>query len=526
MWGDADEGLSMHNLRWLSLLAPQFAVNGDSVEILHTPTDFHSILKEQALGAKKRIVLAALYLGTGTLENDLMEAVHAAAKSSQDELNITILMDCNRGFRGEKNSIHMMRPLFDHYGNSDKLKIFLYHTPNLRGILRKLLPNRWNETIGVAHLKVFIFDDTLVISGANLSHDYFVDRQDRYILFHNCAQLADYFNTLVDTIGEFSLQLSSNEKVKMPQGGSHHPYDGNLKDFIVDANKRIKHMIKTFLRPDAKICQLYEEYCKLPQKANKGTVRETSISLSKASNIISQCQIGNVAAPHALGKLDTDKVNSRKCNNLDTLIYPTVQMGLFGIRQDEFITKLLFKSFTAGSKVCLTTGYFNITDEYRDMIINDSDAGYDILLSSPEANGFFNGRGFSKYIPQAYMHLCKEFFYKVQDSGRNNDLALLEYIRSGWTFHGKGIWFYPPGEKHPSMTMIGSPNYGSRSVNRDLEAQVVLATENIRLREKLHLERSNLIKYTRTISANTFSQPRYFIPRWVAFVTNYIKIYF
>jgi len=35
----------------------------------------------------------------------------------------------------------------------------------------------------VCHLKAAAFDDDLVMTGANLSHDYFTDRQDRYIIF-------------------------------------------------------------------------------------------------------------------------------------------------------------------------------------------------------------------------------------------------------------------------------------------------------------------------------------------------------
>ena len=41
---------------------------------------------------------------------------------------------------------------------------------------RKVLPQRWNEIVGLQHCKVYIFDDSVIISGANLSSDYFTDR--------------------------------------------------------------------------------------------------------------------------------------------------------------------------------------------------------------------------------------------------------------------------------------------------------------------------------------------------------------
>ena len=38
-----------------------------------------------------------------------------------------------------------------------------------------------------------------------------------------------------------------------------------------------------------------------------------------------------------------------------------------------------------------------------------------------------------------------------------------EYEREGWTFHAKGLWYYPPGGNGlPTMTMVGSPNFGYR----------------------------------------------------------------
>lgn len=51
---------------------------------------------------------------------------------------------------------------------------------------------------------------------------------------------------------------------------------------------------------------------------------------------------------------------------------------------------------------------------------------------------------------------------------------LLEYSRPGWEYHAKGIWLRPPGALQPCLTAIGSPNYGHRSVLRDLEAQLLL----------------------------------------------------
>jgi CDP-diacylglycerol--glycerol-3-phosphate 3-phosphatidyltransferase len=53
-------------------------------------------------------------------------------------------------------------------------------------------------------------------------------------------------------------------------------------------------------------------------------------------------------------------------------------------------------------------------------------------------------------------------------------------------FHGKGLWYYPKNKKSPNMTIVGSSNFGYRSVYRDIEAQLVIYSDNQQLQEQLH----------------------------------------
>lgn len=45
---------------------------------------------------------------------------------------------------------------------------------------------------------------------------------------------------------------------------------------------------------------------------------------------------------------------------------------------------------------------------------------------------------------------------------------------------------YYPKQSLPSVIMIGSPNFGWRSVEKDVEAQLVILTENQTLRKQFH----------------------------------------
>lgn len=521
---------SRHEFSWLNRLAPEFGVHGDNIEILDSPESFHEKLKTEAKNAKNRIVLAALYLGTGGLERDLVGSVIDAAKKTDNNVRVDILLDYVRGSRGETNSKTMLTPLIEQYKGSDKLNISMYHTPKLRGMLKKYLPPRWNEVIGIAHLKVFIFDNTFIISGANLSNDYFVNRQDRYMAFHDCGEVADYFHELVNTVSEFSFRLDLDGSQNTVFNGKYHPFKGDKNAFMRDAQHKVKSLIEKSLSQNAGKTSSIVSPCN-----SSGFFKKIAQFSTSFLNLISDSAMSMVGIKKSkddecfVEKQEAREVefHTKYDNNdkFDTWIYPTIQMGLFGIRQDEIVTESLMKFFPKGSNVSFTTGYFNVTDKYCDEMVKNK-AAYSILLSSPEANGFFGSKGFSGFIPAVYIHLCKKFSEKVSACGRKNDFSFWEYIRDGWTFHGKGMWCYLPGEKLPSMSMIGSPNFGLRSVHRDLEAQVVLVTKNINLRQRLHEEQKSLMEHTRKITSDTFYQQRYKVPRWVAFVTYFIKRYF
>lgn len=64
---------------------------------------------------------------------------------------------------GQINSRTMLLPLLQRFAS--QMRVSLYHTPDLRGLLRLLVPQRFNETIGVQHIKVYLFDDSIIISG-------------------------------------------------------------------------------------------------------------------------------------------------------------------------------------------------------------------------------------------------------------------------------------------------------------------------------------------------------------------------
>lgn len=66
-------------------------------------------------------------------------------------------------YLGRKNSRTMLLPLLQRF--PEQVRVSLFHTPNLRGLLRLLIPERFNETIGLQHMKVYLFDNNVILSG-------------------------------------------------------------------------------------------------------------------------------------------------------------------------------------------------------------------------------------------------------------------------------------------------------------------------------------------------------------------------
>lgn len=57
-------------------------------------------------------------------------------------------------------------------------------------------------------MKVAIFDDHVIMTGANLSELYFLHRTDRYFLFKHTPDLANFADDLVNNLIDVSMQMN------------------------------------------------------------------------------------------------------------------------------------------------------------------------------------------------------------------------------------------------------------------------------------------------------------------------------
>ncbi|KAK0162344.1 hypothetical protein PV327_008689 [Microctonus hyperodae] len=456
---------------WLHNSTIGFPIDASKITIIHEPNLFYKNLLDKCRKAEERITLASLYLGTGELEEELVKAIEESVIASDGKVKVNILLDYMRGSRGKKNSRKMLEPLLKE-NCVDSCKICLYHTPKLRGVLKTIIPNRFNELIGLQHMKVYIFDDSLIISGANLSNDYFTNRQDRYFLIEDCKELCDFYSKLIKRVSEFSFRLLPGNKTSFDNDSNLHPLNSASNDF----SRAVK----------SRIISLY--YDEMNKNQRKSMINHNS--------------------------------------SIDTWVFPLIQMGQLGISQDNEITLKLLKTAPSGTTLRLATGYFNLTKEYTNAILRDCKASCQLLTAHPTANGFFGAKGVAGGIPAAYTTIEKSFYKRCEKLGLSERISLREYVRPGWTYHAKGLWYTLPNQKQPSLTLIGSSNFGYRSVKRDLETQIAIVTKNARLQNALEEEYERIYRNSEAVTRNWLFQRDRIAPAWVCTAVLLFRYYF
>lgn len=456
----------------LDRLSPRIDINADQIEILRGPTEFYESLKSKIRRAKSRIHLSTLYIGK--TENELISTIRDALIQNGTELKVSILTDALRGTREAPNPscASLLASLVEEF--PDRVEVRMYHTPNLTGLRKALIPKRINEGWGLQHIKLYGIDDALILSGANLSNDYFTNRQDRYHVFSS-KRVADYFARIHDSVCSISFLLRPRDNAS--KFNLEWP-TSNLAPNPLEAPKRYIEAATSLLAP---------------------LVRPAP---SPSPPTASTCVYPVICHP------------------------PTLNTEI------PAFTALLARRIHCYT---FTAGYFNphpvITSSLLAASSLPRSAPGSILTASPYANGFFGSKGISGLLPAAYTHLSLRFL----QAARGKNIQLREWQRGvvgrqdGWTYHAKGLWVTLPA--HPrrttpsnaapteplsdrggrfetsdantppglSATLIGSSNYTTRSYGLDLEVGAVVVTRDEGLMRKLKGEEELLMSHTASI---------------------------
>lgn len=434
-------------------IAPRIDINADQIKILDGPEEFYETLKGKIRGAKRSIYLSTLYIGKS--ETELISCIRDALLHNGPALRVSILTDALRGTREapEASCASLLAPLVAEF--PDRVEVRMYHTPNLSGLRKALIPKRINEGWGLQHIKLYGIDDEVVLSGANLSNDYFTNRQDRYHVFSS-TRVTNYFARIHNTVCSISYLLEPSKL-----SGGHElvwPKTNKVPDPLLAPKQYITavtRLLEPFVSP----------------------------------------------APRATQPSTQTSVYPLLC------FPPTINNELPAIKS------LLGRPLQS---YIFTAGYFNPHPIVTSSLIACSSsmppfaASGTVLTASPYANGFFGSKGISGMLPAAYTHLSSQFLRAV----RGRSIQLREWQRGvvgesgGWTYHAKGLWVTLPsksenavlGDVGPSATLIGSSNYTTRSYGLDLEVGAMVVTSDEALMRKWKREEEKLLKHTKVVT--------------------------
>lgn len=448
----------------LSLLSTKFYFRRGEIDILYSPSDFYETLKYKISKAERRIFLASLYLGK--TEDELVGCIGKALEKNPN-LRVFFLIDGLRGTREAPSqcSASLLARLLEKY--EERVDVRLYKTPAVIGWKESVVPKRFNEGLGLQHMKIYGFDDELILSGANLSSDYFTNRQDRYYIFKSNA-FTDYYFRLHQLISKLSFRVRNSD---------------NLQKFELTW-------------PQSNVAQE-------PKISIKTFVKQSAAEIQKFLENNNFCQ-------------ETEEVS--QSNEFPTVVYPISQFTPLFTRLHDHSTEkptlLNLLSTIRDPSICwtFTAGYFNMFPAIMKKLISTPSKRAKVITASPHANGFFESSGVSGNLPGAYLHLAKKFLQNVKRNGKESNIILKEWKRGvvnkpgGWSYHAKGIWISCLKEKdeRPLVTCIGSSNYTRRAYSSDLESNALIVTRDDELKDKMKNEIDNLSRYTKTVSLNDF----------------------
>lgn len=180
---------------------PCLSLNPKQIEFIYRTCDFKQQLIQQIRTAKKRILITALYWQKDDAGEEILQEV-LNAKRNNPALDVKILVDWHRAQRNLLGAEKTQTNAEWYCQCRDDL---CKHQPDLAHIFYGV-PINTREVFGVLHIKGFIFDDTVLYSGASIN-DVYVHQCEkyRYDRYHKITN-APLANAMAAFIEDFLLK--------------------------------------------------------------------------------------------------------------------------------------------------------------------------------------------------------------------------------------------------------------------------------------------------------------------------------
>jgi CDP-diacylglycerol--glycerol-3-phosphate 3-phosphatidyltransferase len=463
------EGKTIHRRQPKPLL-PAFPLQSNHFGNLlaATPSEFHSTLCNLIRNAQERVYLASLYIGPGAsphyhAELELLDALG----STSENVNVKIVMDHNRALRKVPSKNGSATSSAEAVAKAIRLQS--NHTVHLFQVLPSpldsLLPNPLNEVAGVFHIKAYIIDDSLILSGANLSQEYFSDRQDRYLWIRDGGNgLVDFYAQLIDVLSDNSATYSENNQASSKSSVSKAKLLTQINQLFRDDNGINSEELLS--NPDtAAVCipTFHAPRGFWPEHPSYRTDVEATLDLLQEG---ADSEAARVHLSSAYLNPTTDLLRA-------VSKYPEVNMVTAGRLSHGFRPK----NHTAGNK----------------------------------------GKA---WIPTVFDHLAYE-------TSKQTHAQLYHWERQDWTFHSKGLWVEQ--EKELAAAVVGSSNFGGRSFVRDMESNLLMVfppTKDSKITQSLQEELDELMHHSKRVDAKELVESAPPLPLHVQSLLPYIKSFF
>ena len=119
--------------------------------------------------------------------------------------------------------------------------------------------------------------------------------------------------------------------------------------------------------------------------SSKGAIQSVCNSKSSLDAIQAQKRLHTVSRDLGLRDQSSNPAkNSSYQRNCDTWVVPLVQMGPVGISVDDHVTQRLWREAREDSRIFLASGYFNLTDRYEEILLEQSKASFNIVTAHPK----------------------------------------------------------------------------------------------------------------------------------------------
>ncbi|KAF7458385.1 CDP-diacylglycerol--glycerol-3-phosphate 3-phosphatidyltransferase, mitochondrial [Cryptosporidium felis] len=468
-----------------------FKLNEDQIHILNSPASFNNALCSILMNAKNRVYFSSLYADG---ENEVTKTLYSVAERFEKyawKPKIKFILDYNRTTNNKKR--------FSYFKIQDKfpeiVSISLCKVPiNNQGKIRDRVINQlidilskyknmsvFKELLGVYHIKLYLVDDNLIITGANLNLDYLTSKQDRYIMILNSREICDYFEHALDIIGNYSYKLQKGQ-IRQPEKLEFN----NLKKELLELNG--SSCIQNELASNMKI------------KLNHSNCPDECIIASYF-----QCAPINIESEkHLITMMST------LCQEIDTdllIVTPYLNFPKYFLPLFKIVKNL---SFISGVPIWKSR---EMPKESKNSLLNKIR---------------------SLLLPELYDSINISLQKQI-NSSKEHKLSYYEYKRRKWSLHFKGIYFFrnEPDKKptdikqkfHSSIfaTILGSSNFNHRSASKDLECSFVLIPgKSKRLEDSFKDELRNITDYSIERHAPRFKLRRFIIANFVKMLQSYL----